>query len=165
MITTRLLWWLDAFIGAVLRTGQWFVLPVVLLLFLQWPLRDLFHAYSREANDLGQWLFALYVAMSVTAATRNHTHLAADILARRYRARTRDIIARAGAAVGLVLWALLVLFASRNIVLNSITQLEAFPDTYNPGYFIIKVALWVLAGLILAQAVLVIARPSPQEEG
>ena len=37
--------------------------------------------------------------------------------------------------------------------------LEAFPDTYNPGYFIIKLALWLLAGLILAQAIIDIARP------
>ena len=161
MISARLLSLLDAAIGAVLRMGQWFVLPVVLLLFLQWPLRDLFHAYSREANDLGQWLFALYVAMSVTAATRSHTHLTADILARHYRPETRDLIARLGAAFGLVLWAVLVLFASKSIVLNSVTQLEAFPDTYNPGYFLIKIAVWVLAGLILAQAVLVIAAPRP----
>jgi TRAP-type C4-dicarboxylate transport system permease small subunit len=164
MISARLLALLDAAIAAVLRAGQWFVLPVILLLFLQWPLRDLFHAYSREANDLGQWLFALYVAMSVTAATRTHTHLAADILARRYPPAVRDLIARVGAALGLVLWALLVLFASKNIVFNSVSQLEAFPDTYNPGYFLIKIALWVLAGLILAQAVLVIAQPRPPEE-
>ena len=37
--------------------------------------------------------------------------------------------------------------------------LEAFPDTYNPGYFLIKLALWLLAGLVLAQAVIDIARP------
>jgi hypothetical protein len=44
----------------------------------------LFQVYSREANDLGQWLFALYVAGAVTAATRAGTHLAVDTLARRY---------------------------------------------------------------------------------
>jgi len=162
-MSARLLALLDASIAAVLRAGQWLILPVVLLLFLQWPLRDLFRGYSREANDLGQWIFALYVAASVTAATRTHTHLAADALARRYSPRVRDLIARCGAACGLVLWALLVLAASKNIVLNSLAAREAFPDTYNPGYFIIKLALWVLAGLILAQAVLEIARPRPRD--
>jgi hypothetical protein len=29
----------------------------------------------RRANDLGQWLFALYVAASVVATTRAGTHL------------------------------------------------------------------------------------------
>jgi len=33
-------------------------LPLALLLFLQWPLRDLVHKFSREANDLGQVAFA-----------------------------------------------------------------------------------------------------------
>ena len=158
MSPARLLGLLDRSIAAVLRAGQWLILPLVILLFLQWPLRDLVRAYSREANDLGQWLFALYVALAVTAATRARTHLAADVLARRYRPQVRDLIARCGAAFGLVPWALLVLVAGRNIVIGSVALLEAFPDTANPGYFIIKLALWLLAGLVLAQAVLDIAR-------
>jgi len=36
---------------------------------------------------------------------------------------------------------------------------EAFADTYNPGYFIIKLALWVLAGLILTQSIVDVLRP------
>jgi TRAP-type mannitol/chloroaromatic compound transport system permease small subunit len=153
---------LDRVIAAVLRSLQWLILPVVFLLFLQWPLRDLVRSHSREANDLGQWIFALYVAASVTAATRAGTHLAADVVARRYGPRVRAMLMRCGAAFGLVPWALLVLIAGKNMVLASLWSLEAFPDTYNPGYFIIKVALWVLAGLVLAQAVLDIARPRPE---
>ena len=153
---------LDRLIAAVLRGLQWLILPVVLLLFLQWPLRDLVRSHSREANDLGQWIFALYVAASVTAATRARTHLAADVLARRYGPRARAMLVQSGAAFGLVPWALLVLIASKNLVVSSLLSLEGFPDTYNPGYFIIKLALWVLAGLVLAQAVLDIARPRPE---
>src|SRR5262249_28007375 len=44
---------LDATIARLLGWGAWLALPVVTLLFLQWPLRDLVHGYSREANDLG----------------------------------------------------------------------------------------------------------------
>jgi TRAP-type mannitol/chloroaromatic compound transport system permease small subunit len=153
---------LDRLIALILRSLQWLILPVVLLLFLQWPLRDLVRSYSREANDLGQWIFALYVAASVTAATRARTHLAADMLARLYRPALRALLVRCGAALGLVPWALLVLIAGKNLVLNSLLALEGFPDTYNPGYFVIKAALWVLAGLVLAQAVLDIARPRPE---
>jgi TRAP-type mannitol/chloroaromatic compound transport system permease small subunit len=152
---------LDRFVAALLRAAQWLILPVVILLFLQWPLRDLVRSHSREANDLGQWLFALYVAMSVTAATRARTHLAADLLARRYTPAVRDLIARCGAALGLVPWALLLLVAGKSIVLNSVGVLEAFPDTNNPGYFFIKIALWLLGGLVLAQAVLDMTRPRP----
>ena len=151
----------DRLIAGLLRLAGWLVLPIVVLLFLQWPLRDIFRLYSREANDLGQWIFALYVAASVTAATRAHTHLAADLLARHYDPAVRDFIARCGAVLGLLPWALLVIFTSKNIVLGSIAVLEAFPDTYNSGYFIIKAALWVLAGLILTQAVVDAVRPRP----
>jgi TRAP-type mannitol/chloroaromatic compound transport system permease small subunit len=162
MSLSRLLDALDRFIAALLRAAQWLILPVVILLFLQWPLRDLVRSYSREANDLGQWIFALYVAASVTAATRARTHLAADMVARRYRPAVRALIIRCGSLLGLVPWALLVLIAGKPIVVNSVVSLEAFPDTYNPGYFFIKVALWVLAGLVLAQAVLDFARPRPE---
>ena len=150
---------LDRALGWLLGLLKWLALPVVVLLFLQWPLRDLVQAYSREANDLGQWLFALLMAAAVTAATRDRTHLAVDTLARRYAPRRRALIARIGAVIGLAPWALLVLYTSRQGVWMSLRQLEGFPDTYNPGYFMIKAALWLLAGLVLLQAVVDFVRP------
>ena len=66
----------DRLIGWLVAGAKWLALPLITLLFLQWPLRDYIQVYSREANDLGQWLFALYVAAAVTAATRAGTHLA-----------------------------------------------------------------------------------------
>jgi TRAP-type mannitol/chloroaromatic compound transport system permease small subunit len=156
---TRLIGGLDRLVAAILSGGQWLLLPVVLLLFLQWPLRDIFRAWSRDANDLGQWLFALYVAMAFTAATRAHTHLAADAVARHYPARTRILLARLGALAGLIPWALFITIGGANLVISSLRSLEAFADTYNPGYFMIKLALWLLAGLVLMQAIIDIARP------
>jgi TRAP-type C4-dicarboxylate transport system permease small subunit len=149
---------LDRTIGALLRVTGWLVLPIIVLLFLQWPLRDIFRAYSREANDLGQWIFAIYVAASVTGATRAGTHLGTDAVARFYPERLRRALIRVGAAL-LVPWALFVLVGAKDIVLNSIRSLEGFPDTNNPGYFLIKTALWILAGLMLTQAVIDLAPP------
>src|SRR6185369_12794364 len=60
----------DRAVGAVVAGGRWLVLPIALILFVQWPLRDLVRAYSRDANDLGQWLFALYVSLAMTFAGR-----------------------------------------------------------------------------------------------
>ena len=77
----RLVLALDRALKAVLELAKWLVFPVVILLFLQWPLRDLVQSYSREANDLGQWIFALFMAVAVTAATRERIHLAADTFA------------------------------------------------------------------------------------
>src|SRR5438552_1280765 len=100
----RLIRLIDRAVGQIISLGQWLVIPIVILLFLQWPLREVVQAWSRETNDLGQWVFAFYVAISVTAATRAKTHLAADTLARLYPERWRHNFTRLGAAIGLVPW-------------------------------------------------------------
>jgi TRAP-type mannitol/chloroaromatic compound transport system permease small subunit len=161
----RALGMLDRLIGRIVDTFMWLALPLVLLLFLQWPLRDIFHAYSREANDLGQIIFALYVAVSVTAATRAGTHLAADAVAQRYSPSLRRRIRQLGVMIGLVPWALFVTFAGKSMLVPSLLQREAFPDTYNPGYFVLKLALWLMTLLLLAQAAVDIARPLEPGDG
>jgi TRAP-type mannitol/chloroaromatic compound transport system permease small subunit len=147
---------LDRLIGHIVGAAQWLALPLILLLFLQWPLRDIVRAYSREANDLGQIIFALFVAVSVTAATRAGTHLAADTLAQRYSARTRRWIKRIGTAVSVLPWAL--------FVVPSVLERESFADTDNPGYFIIKAALWIMAIVVVAQSAIDVFRPSPADD-
>ena len=149
---------LDRAIGWLVASAKWLALPLIAALFLQWPLRDWVRVYSREANDLGQIAFALFVALSVTAATRAHTHLAADLVAQRYSARTRAWLARAGAALGLLPWAVFVLIASRPSVISSVRVHEAFQDSGNPGYFLIKIALWLMAFGVIGQALVDIFR-------
>ena len=155
---------LDRLIAGVIAAAQWLALPLIVLLFLQWPLRDIVRCCSRQANDLGQIVFALLVAVSVTAATRAGTHLAADTLAQRYSPRTRHRLRKICAIVGLLPWALFILYASKNFVLQSLFELEAFADTDNPGYFIIKLALWLMALLVIAQALVDIFRPLPADD-
>ena len=155
---------LDRMLGATMGAMQWLALPLVLLLFLQWPLRDIVRCCSREANDLGQIFFALFVAVSITAATRAGTHLAADALAHRYSPRIRHVLRKAGALVGLVPWAAFVFVASKPTILSSVAALEAFPDTANPGYFLIKLAVWVMALMVLAQTLVLVAQPMPQDD-
>jgi hypothetical protein len=66
MMKSRPLWQsLDRALDCIVRSGAWLVLPVAVLLFLQWPLREVLGRHSREANNLGQWLFALYVAVAL----------------------------------------------------------------------------------------------------
>jgi len=154
---------LDRFVAAVLVAAMTLVLPVSLLLFLQWPLRDLVQAYSREANDIAQLLFALYVAAAISYASRRGVHLAADVVAHRYRAATRTRLARVASLCVLAPWSLFILYTSGPMVVQSLRQLEAFPETFNPGYFVVKVALWLLALLVLLQALLDAWR-SPRSE-
>jgi TRAP-type mannitol/chloroaromatic compound transport system permease small subunit len=156
---------LDRLIGTLIAAAQWLALPLIVLLFLQWPLRDILRSYSREANDLGQIIFALYVAFSISAATRAGTHLAADTLAQRYSARTRHRLRQIGAGFALLPWALFVLFAGKVYVISSVLGLESFPDTNNPGYFIIKSALWIMAIMIIAQSLVDIFRSAQSDDG
>ena len=150
---------LDRCLELILAAAKWLALPILGALFLQWPLRDVVGAYSREVNDLAQWIFAVYVAAAITSATRSRTHLAADALARRYPQRWRDRLARLGILLGLLPWAIFVLVSSRNIFVSSVLSLEQFPDTYHPGYYLIKLSLWLLALLVLIQGLIDLNRP------
>jgi TRAP-type mannitol/chloroaromatic compound transport system permease small subunit len=143
----------------VIAAASVLVLPVSLLLFLQWPLREWLHAYSREANDLAQILFAVYVSVAITAATRAHTHLAAGVGARRSGGRMQSVLTRFAALLVLVPWSSFVLYAAWTSVIQSVRQLEGFPETYNPGYFLIRIALVALALLVLVQAIADALRP------
>jgi hypothetical protein len=133
-------------IEAITRAAAWLVLPLGLLLFLQWPLRDGLRAGSQQANDMAQWLFALYTAAAVTRATRSGTHLG---IRRIGTARGRMIV-----AFCVLPWSAFVLIEAAAPVWRSIRQLEAFPETYNPGYFLVRLAAWLLALLLAAQSLL-----------
>jgi len=145
---------IDHAVGRILGVARWLVLPVALILFLQWPLRDFVRAGSREANDLGQWLFALYVSLAVTFATRERAHLAVDAIAHDYPAAVRDAIGRWGALLCVAPWSLFMLYATWPTAQRSVMGLERFPETTNFGYFLIKVAAVLLALLALVQALL-----------
>jgi len=151
---------MDRALGRMIAAGRWLVLPVALILFLHWPLRDFVQWGSREANDLGQWIFALYVSLAMTFATREHAHLAVDAVAHGYTARLRNQIARWGGFLCVAPWALFMMWTVGPTVQRSVLALERFPDTYNPGYFLVKVAALLLAVLALLQAVLDLSRPA-----
>lgn len=144
---------LDRALRAVVGFGSVLALPLSLLLFLQWPLRDAMHAYSREANDLAQVLFAFYVSIAITAATRQRAHLAADALALRYPERIRRAFENVAFALFVAPWAAFVVHAAWPATSRSVLALERFPDTFDPGYFLLRIALVVLALLALAQAI------------
>jgi TRAP-type mannitol/chloroaromatic compound transport system permease small subunit len=155
---TRIVDVLDGATAHIVGAARWLALPLALLLFLQWPLRDLVHAGSRQANDVAQCLFALYVALAITDATRRGSHLAPLPWFTAWALRWRKTLRAAGLMLALLPWSLFVLFSSGTQVWQSIAQREAFPDSFNPGYFIVKFALWLLAGAVAVQALLDLAR-------
>ncbi|MCX8017742.1 MAG: TRAP transporter small permease subunit, partial [Rhodocyclaceae bacterium] len=107
---------------------------------------------AREANDLAQLGFGLYVAIAITYATRQRAHLATDVLAHRYRPALRRRIGRLANIFIALPWAAFVLYAAWPTLRQSVGQLEAFPDTTNPGYFLLRLAVALCALLVGLQA-------------
>jgi hypothetical protein len=66
--------------------------------------------------------------------------------------------------LALVPWALWILVTASAPSLRSLVQLERFPETGNPGYVLIKLALWVLAIGILATSLLDVVMSRPKRE-
>src|SRR5258708_30324635 len=144
--------WLDATdrtLGRLIAGGSWLVVPEAVILFLQWPLRDFVQWGSREANDLGQWVFALYVSMAMTFATRERAHLAVDAIAHDYPARVRAAIARWGSVICVVPWTVFMIWTVEPTVQRSVMALEKFPDTSNFAYFLFKFPPLLLPALPL----------------
>ena len=67
--------------------------------------------------------------------------------------------ASAGSERALLPWALFVFVSGKSFVVPSLMEMEAFPETNNPGYFLVKSGLWLMAITIIAQALLDIFRP------
>ena len=133
------------------------VVPLAILLFAQWPLRDAVQAYSRQTNDVAQVFFALYVAVAVTAASHANAHLQTgqlDASASGTEPRWR----RYALLLCIAPWALLILRTSSGQLWESIMHLERFSDTGNPGFFVIKFAGWLMALLALGYCTFSAAR-------
>ncbi|MEO5734305.1 MAG: C4-dicarboxylate ABC transporter substrate-binding protein [Rubrivivax sp.] len=154
---------LAATLDRLTAAAAWLVLPLALLLFLQWPLRDAVGAWSRQTNDIAQWVFALYVAIAIRAATRGRVHMAAGLFAAGPHSRWRRLLARNGEALCVLPWAVFVLVSGAAPTWRSLVALESFPDTGNPHYFLIRIAAWLLALLMALQALLELAGQAPME--
>ena len=126
-------------------------LPFALLLFVQWPFRELLQAYSRQANDVGQIVFAFYVAVAVTAASRGHAHLASLQPSRPGAHRPRWQVWAVLACTAP--WAIFMLWAGLPLVASSVASLERFGETLTPGYFLIKLAMAWMVLLILLDGI------------
>lgn len=127
------------------------VIPLALLLFAQWPLRDWLQLYSRQANDAAQILFGLYAAVAITAATISGSHLA--LASHKDPATDANLTWRVCARLACVgPWAVFLLWISVPQMLESVAQLESFSEGLTPGYFVLRIALVLLPVLVLAQA-------------
>ena len=126
-------------------------LPLALLLFVQWPLRELLQAYARQANDVGQIVFAFYVAVAVTAASRGQAHLASFKPSHQGTHMPQWQVWAVLACTAP--WALFMLWAGWPLVAGSVASLERFGETLTPGYFLVKLAMAWMVLLILLDGI------------
>lgn len=143
---------------ALVFAASLLVVPLAFLLFAQWPLRELVQAHSRLANDMAQVLFALYVAVAVTAASVARTHLSAAPHLTGADAGSATTggkfqVWRPWALLACVgPWSVFMLWAAWPQIAASVTGLEKFGETLTPGFFLVKLALALMLVLILTEA-------------
>jgi TRAP-type mannitol/chloroaromatic compound transport system permease small subunit len=149
---------LGAVSDVVGRCAAWLCLGVVFMLFLQVPLREIWHGGNNTANDIGQVIHATFFMIGIPYAMRHDGHVRVDIFYSRLGVRTRAAIDLGGTILLLLPWLALVAWYSIPIVVNSVAELEEFAETYTPGYFILKLQLFSFVVLVAIQALSNIAR-------
>jgi TRAP-type mannitol/chloroaromatic compound transport system permease small subunit len=149
---------LSAIVDFAGRAASWLCLPLILLLFLQLPLREIVHGGNNTDNDFGQIVFANFFMLGIPFAMRHDAHVRVDIFHQRFSARWRAIIELAGTVLFTLPWLALLGWYALPIVLNSLRQSEKFAETYTPGYFILKLGLFFFVVLVAFEAVASIIR-------
>lgn len=130
------------------------LVPMAVLLLLQWPLREWVEEVSNYAINLTQVFFGLYTAFAITAASRSSTHLAfVQYGAAAVTEKTR--LWRAwGRLACIAPWSVLVLWTSVPQTLGSILRLERFSESgFNHGFFLLRASVVLLVALALYNAV------------
>jgi TRAP-type C4-dicarboxylate transport system permease small subunit len=128
-------------------------LPIFLLvvfLWAQWPMRVFASGNPRLINDMGQIAFAYFWAMAFAIACLSQSHLQISNNAAPTNATRRDW-------TGFVLslpWAIFLVYSAWPLLINSWHENEKFPDSYSPGFYLIKLALillpvgWTLSNIL-----------------
>lgn len=128
-------------------------LPIFLLvvfLWAQWPMRVFASGNPRLINDMGQIAFAYFWVMAFAIACLSQSHLQISDNAAPTKKGKR-------AWTGFVLslpWAIFLVYSAWPLLINSWHENEKFPDSYSPGFYLIKLALillpvgWTLSNIL-----------------
>lgn len=149
---------IDAVTDAIGRGTAWLVLGVIVLLFAQLPLREVFGGGHILANDFGQILHAAVFMFGLSYALRRDSHVRMDVFYRRMGERARAAVNLAGMLLFVLPWCGLMLWFGSGYAVNAVRALETFPDTWSAGYFLFKVLLMVCLALLAVQALAVVLR-------
>lgn len=149
---------IDAFTDRIGRAMAWLVLAVIVLLFVQLPLREVFGGGHILANDFGQLTHAAVFMFGLSYALRWDRHVRMDVFYRGMGERARAMVNLAGAVLFLLPWCALMTWFGWDYAVRSARALETFPDTWSPGYFLFKVFLVTSMALLGLQALSIVIR-------
>jgi TRAP-type mannitol/chloroaromatic compound transport system permease small subunit len=149
---------IEVLIDRIGRAVSWLALTVVLLLFLQNPLRELRIGGQTLANDMGQLAHACVFIVGAAYAWRWRSLVRVDIFYQRMGPGAQALVNLIGTILLLLPWVAVVAWYSVPLALDAVRIREIFPDSSNPGHFLMKVLLLVFVFLLTLQASAVIAR-------
>lgn len=144
---------IDALTDLLGRWTAWLVGVVILLLFGQWPLREVFGGGHIMANDFGQIMHAAVFMFGLSYALRWDRHVRMDVFYRRWSARVQAMVDLSGSLLFVLPWCALMVWYGAPLMLRSAMVAEKFPDTWSPGYFIFKALPIVCFTLLGLQAI------------
>jgi TRAP-type mannitol/chloroaromatic compound transport system permease small subunit len=149
---------IEAVVDRIGRAMAWLVLAVVLLLFVQNPLREYVGRGQFFANDMGQLSHAAVFMIGVAYAWRWDRQVRVDLFYRNMGPRAKAVVNLLGTVFLLLPW---LAFVTRDAVpaaIESVQLVERFPDTGSPGFFVMKSLLLAFAAMMSLQAGAVIVR-------
>ncbi len=157
-VLRRFVEFIDGLNDWVGRTASWLTLPVIVLLFMQVPLREYVHRGHIVANDFGQLIHATLFMVGASYAMRWDGHVRVDIFYQRMSQHARAWVDLLGTVAFALPWLSILGWYSVPIVGRSWAVHEEFAETFTPGYFLLKTLLLVFVMLVGLQALATIAR-------
>ena len=149
---------LETVVDRVGRAAAWLVLAVVFLLFVQNPLREFVGRGQFFANDMGQLAHAAVFMIGCAYAWRWDRQVRMDLGYRGMGPRKKAVVNLLGTVFLLLPWLVFVTLDAVPAVIDSVKNLEGFPESGSPGFFVMKSLLIAFAATMGLQAAAVIAR-------
>ena len=136
---------IEAVVDRIGRATAWLVLAVVFLLFVQNPLREYVGRGQFFANDMGQLAHAAVFMIGVAYAWRWDRQVRMDLFYRNMGPRAKAVVNLLGTVFLLLPWLAFVTWDAVPAVIESVRNLEGFPETGSPGFFVMKSLLLAFA--------------------
>lgn len=145
---------IDSFSELTGKSVSWLTLVLVLITCYDVITRYVFKVSSVAIVELEWHLFAVIFFVGAAYTLKHEDHVRVDLLYSKFSPKTQALINILGTILFLIPFCLLVIYSSRNFVLNSFTIGETSPDPGGlPARYILKSILPLSFILLLLQGV------------